>query len=150
VTPTEIREAVPTDAVAIVRMRRALWPEEPDDHEREAARYFDQRRRDVVILVARVERDAVAGFIEVGARSFAEGCESSPVAYVEGWYVEPHYRRRGVGRELFRAAEIWARERGFVEIGSDALTSNETSIAAHRALGYEEVVRIVCFRRSLA
>jgi aminoglycoside 6'-N-acetyltransferase I len=39
---------------------------------------------------------------------------------------------------------------GYTEIASDAELDNAAGIAAHRALGYEEVERIVCFRRSLA
>ena len=35
------------------------------------------------------------------------------------------------------------------EIASDAVLENADGIAAHLALGYEEVERVVCFRRSL-
>jgi len=38
---------------------------------------------------------------------------------------------------------------GFTEMGSDAELDNAEGIAAHRAVGYEEVERIVCFRRPL-
>jgi aminoglycoside 6'-N-acetyltransferase I len=63
--------------------------------------------------------------------------------------VDPDLRQRGVGAALFAAAERWALEAGFTEIGSDAETHNAVSIAAHKALGYDEVLRIVCFRRTL-
>src|SRR5438093_892257 len=64
---------------------------------------------------------ALAGFIELGLRSVAEGCSSSPVPYVEGWYVEAAARRRGIGGALMHAAESWCREQGYREFGSDAL-----------------------------
>jgi hypothetical protein len=38
---------------------------------------------------------------------------------------------------------------GHHEIASDSELENADAIAAHRALGYEEVERVVCFRRSL-
>lgn len=38
---------------------------------------------------------------------------------------------------------------GHSEIASDSDLDNADGIAAHRALGYEEVERVVCFRRSL-
>ena len=38
---------------------------------------------------------------------------------------------------------------GYDEIASDVEVGNGGSIAAHRALGYEEVERVVYFRRSL-
>jgi aminoglycoside 6'-N-acetyltransferase I len=72
------------------------------------------------------------------------------VPFIEGWFVEPAWQRRGIGRALVAAAETRAREMGYTEIASDAELDNAGGIAAHRALGYDEVERIVCFRRSLA
>ncbi len=37
-------------------------------------------------------------FVELSLRAYAEGCQSDNVAYVEGWYVAPEARGRGVGR----------------------------------------------------
>ena len=82
-------------------------------------------------------------------RSYAEGCTSSPVAYVEGWWVDPDDRAHGVGRALIAAVEDWARDLNLTEIASDADLDNNDSIGAHLALGYQEVERIVCFRKSL-
>ena len=53
-------------------------------------------------------------------------------------------------RTLVEAAEAHARKAGYREIASDADIANLASQAAHRALGYEEMERIVCFRRSLS
>jgi aminoglycoside 6'-N-acetyltransferase I len=77
------------------------------------------------------------------------GCASAPVPFIEGWYVVSTVRHRGVGRALVEAAENWARLRGFKEIGSDAVLENDVSHAAHQALGFDEVERVVCFRKSL-
>lgn len=38
---------------------------------------------------------------------------------------------------------------GYREIASDAELENTASRSAHRALGYEEIERVVCFRKSL-
>jgi aminoglycoside 6'-N-acetyltransferase I len=58
-------------------------------------------------------------------------------------------RRCGVGRALLDAAESWARSRDYKEIASDALVSNRVSHAAHERCGYEEVHRVVQFRKLL-
>jgi aminoglycoside 6'-N-acetyltransferase I len=83
------------------------------------------------------------GMLELSLRSVAEGCRATPVPYVEGWYVVPEARRRGMGRELMMAAETWARERGYTEIASDALVDNFEPERAHLALGFEEVERAI-------
>ena len=92
----------------------------------------------------------LAGFVEIGSRSYAEGCESAPVAYLEGWYVDPDARRSVLGRRLVEAAEDWARANGFTELASDAELDNEVSHRAHWALGFDEVERQACFRKRLA
>lgn len=89
------------------------------------------------------------GFAEVSLRDDAEGCSSNPVGYLEGWFVADRARGRGVGRALLEAGEAWARARGCVEFASDAETTNPSGIAAHEALGFTEVCRIVCFRRPI-
>ena len=53
------------------------------------------------------------------------------------------------GRALVAAAEEWAREQGCTEFASDPLLENESSAAAHRALGFQETVQIRCFRKQL-
>jgi tetratricopeptide (TPR) repeat protein len=71
------------------------------------------------------------------------------VAFLEGWFVEEHARRRGVGAALIRAAESWAREQGCTEFASDALVDNDVSSQAHKALGFKEVEVIRCFMKTL-
>jgi aminoglycoside 6'-N-acetyltransferase I len=91
----------------------------------------------------------LCGFIEAAIRPFAEGCRTQPVGYIEGWYVDPDSRWRGIGRSLVTAAENWARSKGCKEIASDAEVSNLDSEEAHRRLGYVEVSRLVHFKKDL-
>ncbi|KIT17812.1 Aminoglycoside N(6')-acetyltransferase type 1 [Jannaschia aquimarina] len=82
-------------------------------------------------------------------RDHVNGCETSPVAFLEGIYVAPDHRREGVGALLLDAVRAWARERGCTELASDAHIDNIASHAFHRTLGFEETVRVVCFRTKL-
>jgi aminoglycoside 6'-N-acetyltransferase I len=97
----------------------------------------------VVFVADRPGTGRLAGFLE------AEGCSSSPVAYIEGWYVDPDHRRCGVGTALVRAAEEWARGLGLSEIASDTEVDNTLGHQAHVSLGYQDVKRIVCYRKPL-
>lgn len=135
-------------------MRNLLWPESSaDEHRAEVEDIIDSGMNGTLpmaILVPLNERGAPIGFLEVGMRSHADGCdESQPVGYVEGWFVREEFRNRGVGKELMRAAEDWARAQGCSEMASDALIDNLQSERAHVALGFAIVDRCVHFRKRL-
>jgi aminoglycoside 6'-N-acetyltransferase I len=128
-------------------LRVALWPMPDDLNVRETAEILASERWGV--FVARIESGAVVGFLEAGLREFAEGAESSPVAYLEGLYILPAFRRHGIGRQLVRAGEQWAISHGCTEIASDAQIDNAISIELHKRMGYAEVERQVCFLKRL-
>jgi len=128
------------------RMRTALWP---DQTEADLRAWLARGASAAVLVAERANGAELCGFIEVGEREFAEGCDSSPVGYIEGWWVDPDARRRGVGRGLVRAAEAWCRARGLKELASDAEIENEVSLRAHGACGFEEAGRIVVLRKEL-
>ena len=148
---TNVRAATPGDRQAWLRLRRALWPEdEVDSHAREIDEFFAGRlHMPLEVLLAFDGRGNAIGFAELSIRPYAEDCVTDRVAYLEGWYVEPHARRHGVGRALIVAAESWAKSQGCTEFGSDALSDNHASAAAHLAVGFTETVQIRCFRKAL-
>jgi aminoglycoside 6'-N-acetyltransferase I len=134
---------------ALSRLREDLWPATPTD---ELASDMDVILGDPkrnAVFVARCGDGQLVGFVEAALRDWAEGCETRPVGYVEGWYVAPSFRRRGIGRRLVDAAEQWAVSRGCLEMGSDAEIANVLSHRAHAALGYAEVERVVKFAKRL-
>jgi aminoglycoside 6'-N-acetyltransferase I len=145
-----VRLIAPDDLAAWCRLRAALWPAAPEDQlAREAAAYFAGTTALVAVFLCEAANGEVLGMLELSLRSYAEGCRSSPVPYVEGWYVVPTARRRGVGRALATAAERWAEARGYPELASDALLDYRASELAHRALGFLEVERAIHFRKDL-
>lgn len=144
----KIREIVEADRRDWVRLREALWPGALSDHDEETRKHFAHSLEAPIVFVAEADGRLV-GFLELDFRNYAPGCESSPVPFIEGWYVEPALQGRGIGRALIEAAEARARAAGHHEIASDAEVENADGIAAHVAVGYEEVERVVCFRRSL-
>ncbi len=133
-------------------MRSRLWPHaDAPELASEAAGFAagaDVPTLDVVFIA---EQDGRAiGFLELSVREFSDGCDSMPVPYVEGWYVEPHARGTGVGRGLMQAAEAWSTDRGFTELASDTEIENEASLRAHERCGFEETERLIKLRKRLS
>lgn len=132
-----------------LRMRHQLWPEEASEHREEVLAYFADQSTTLRTFVAEGEDAELIGFLEASIREYAEGCVSSPVAYAEGWWVDPTCRKQGVGRQLMAAMERWARDLGLIEVASDTEVVNQASQAAHAALGFVEVERVVLYRKTL-
>ena len=133
-----------------LELRLMLWPDSSrEDHSAEMARVADDPFR-FGQFVARDVDGARLGFAEVSQRTdYVNGTESSPVAFIEGLYVLPHARRRGVAGAMMKEIVAWARARGCKELASDALLENTGSHAMHAALGFSETERVVYFRRLL-
>ena len=144
----KIRVYQDTDWLEWLRLSRVLFPHHSVE-DLAAGMHEHRRRADAQVFVAERADGSLAGFVEVGTRPYADGCDTSPVAYIEAWCVDPDVRRQGHGRALLAAAEAWAREGGYREMASDSSLDNLVSHAAHRRAGYVEVDRVVQFRKSL-
>lgn len=130
-------------------MRRALWPEcSPAAHESEMSTIIADRSRQIAIMAV-MDAGTCCGFVEASIHPHAIGCETNPVGYVEGWWVDPDYRRSGVGRALLSAVEQWAIGLGCREMASDCLIGNEVSLTAHLASGYRETGRLIHFAKKI-
>lgn len=149
----KIRPAAPVDAAAWTALRHALWPDADAGALADEALTF--LSGDIApaalaaVFIAEASDGALLGMLELSLRPYADGCESSPVPYIEGWYVIEGHRGRGVGAALVKAAEDWARDHGHSEMASDALLENIVSERAHKALGFAEVERAIRFRKAL-
>ena len=146
-----LRPAIANDLASLVELRFDLWPStSAEEHTRDLERFFrGEAREPLEVLVAEDEAGKLVGFCELSVRTYAEDCHTDRVGYLEGWYVAPGVRNKGVGRALVEAGENWARDQGCIEFGSDAEADNHGSIAAHKALGFEDVGLIRCFRKDL-
>ncbi|MET0309354.1 MAG: aminoglycoside 6'-N-acetyltransferase [Sphingomonas sp.] len=143
----DIQVCTRNDIDAWVALRRALWPEEEGLCSGAEAMLAES---DKVALLCRSDRGEAIAFAEASIRrDYVNGCDTSPVAFLEGIYVVPDHRHSGIGRELVGRIAIWARGFGCTEFASDALLDNDSSHAFHAAIGFEETERVVYFRRPL-
>ncbi|MEJ7862825.1 MAG: aminoglycoside 6'-N-acetyltransferase [Pyrinomonadaceae bacterium] len=137
------------DLSAWFRLRKLLWDESTDEeHKVEMVDIYEHTDLQLV-LVAETEDESIIGFLEASIRPFVEDCHTDHVGYLEGWFVEPEYRRNGIGQKLVEQAEKWARSRGCEEMASDSEIDNDSSSGAHQKLGYTETSRLVHWRKDL-
>ena len=144
-----ITECTPADLEEWIALRTALWPEYAPDELREGAAAMIGASN-MLVLIARAGDDEAAGFAEASIRrDYVNGCETSPVAFLEGIYVAPAHRKCGIAQALAEAVADWGRACGCAEFASDALLDNKASHAFHAAIGFEETERVVYFRKPL-
>lgn len=146
----QIRKAGSRDVDDRLALRLRLWPNTSlEDHRSEIALQLRDPRR-FVALLARIDGGEAVGFAEVALRvDPVNGCDSSPVAFIEGIYVDTALRRRGVARALYAAAGQWATGRGCSELASDALLDDIASRNFHQAVGFTATERVIFFRKEL-
>src|SRR5262249_4644777 len=135
-----VREMGPADKAAWAEMRSALWPgEAPQAHAREIEELL--AGGEAWGFIAEMPDGTAAGFAEIAIRKYANGCDTRPVAFLEGIWVDARLRRHGIGGRLITHAEAFLAARGFRELGSDTAIENRTSQAAHLAWGFSETER---------
>ncbi|HEX2765916.1 MAG TPA: GNAT family N-acetyltransferase [Candidatus Limnocylindria bacterium] len=125
---TTIRPADARDAAAIAGLTTQLgYPSTEDDIRRRLARLAEEGSATAVaVLVATDDADRPIGWIHLGVQvSLAD----EPAVDIRGLVVDDGARSTGIGADLLRAAEGWARERGLDRIVVRTRTTRER---AHR------------------
>ncbi|MFH1184752.1 MAG: aminoglycoside 6'-N-acetyltransferase [Chloroflexota bacterium] len=147
----EKMKIIPADksrAAAWLAMRLALWPKcQRPESRREIKRILGSDRE--AAFLALDGSGEVIGFAEVSTREYVDGCKTRPVGYLEGIYVRPGWRKRGVASQLVKRGEAWAAIKGCREMGSDTSIQGTASIAFHRACGFRITERQVVFLKAI-
>ncbi|WP_422074896.1 aminoglycoside 6'-N-acetyltransferase [Tranquillimonas rosea] len=146
-----IRIAKPSDIEAWAELRAQLWEDTSlDEHRDEIAAMLSRPRTECATFLEDGGKGELRAFAEAALRrDHVNGCDTTPVAFLEGIFVRPAHRQRGLGAQLLRAVRSWASESGCSELGSDADLANKESHAFHAAMGFEETERVIFFRMRL-
>jgi aminoglycoside 6'-N-acetyltransferase I len=131
------------------RLRKLLWDGSSDSEHREEMIDIIEHTETQLVLVAETAGDRLVGFLEASIRPFVEDCYTDHVGYLEGWFVEPDFRRHGIGRQLVKKAEDWARSKGCEEMASDSEIGNNLSLDAHLKFGYRVTSKLVHLKKDL-
>lgn len=132
-----------------LQLRILLWPDHEDAHLLEMRQLLEQPHT-LQLLSYNDQQQAIA-MLEASIRyEYVNGTQTSPVAFLEGIFVLPEYRRSGVATTLVQQVEDWAKQFSCTEFASDAAIDNTISHAMHRALGFQETERVVYFKKKIS
>ncbi|MBK25017.1 MAG: hypothetical protein CME70_13550 [Halobacteriovorax sp.] len=143
----QIRPATNKDFNIWSKLRFELWPTTSiEDHLKELQSFDGDKKFHAFFAV---HDDKIIGFLEAYERPFANGCEDSPVLFLEGIWVHKALRRKKVAKTLVTHLETIAKEKGFKEIGSDTDLNNSSAQQAHKKWGFNETSRVVYFKKNI-
>jgi aminoglycoside 6'-N-acetyltransferase I len=130
-------------------MRATLWPEgSVEEHRQEASAML--KESDAIAFIAHDADGRAVAFAEASLRrDYVNGCDSSPVCFLEGIFVQPDARRFGLAGALVDRVRLWGLGKGCTEMASDAGIANGESHAFHAAIGFAETERVVYFRKPI-
>lgn len=143
----QIRRAHASDWPAWEQLRRALWPQCDT-----ALAVLQQMQEDSgkACFIALDDTGEPAGLIEASVRKeYVNGTSTSPVAFLEAWYVAPQWRGQGIGRRLLDEVSRWASVMGCSELASDTPLDNTGAQAAHAHCGFTETERVVYYTKAI-
>lgn len=144
-----IEKLARNNVTAVAKLSVELWP---DCNQKTQEEYYNQMidSDKATCYLLKLEND-YCGFIELRLRTdYVEGSETTLTAYIEGVYIKKENRYLWLGRELIKTAERWAWSRGLRQLASDVEIINTPGIDFHKANGFDEVNRIVCFIKDIA
>lgn len=143
-----IRKAEIEDLSILAKLSCKLWPHHTVD-EMLTEYGVGIANRDAAFFLAYAEETAI-GFAQCGLRhDYVEGTSSSPVGYLEGIYVLPDHRHKGIAKQLLKECEGWAKAKGCTEFASDCELTNTDSLHFHLNVGFGETNRIICFTKRI-
>ena len=132
----------------LAELVRMIWPDHsPEELKRIVKDYMNSDSS--AVFSESVNGQAVGAALCCLRRDDVEGCETSPVGYLEGVSVDERFRRRGIAKKLVSECEHWAREKGCTEFASDCELTNAASLDFHMGIGFQEENRIICFKKML-
>ena len=143
-----VKKAATGDSRALAEMAVQMWGSHTIDELE--AEFIETLNDEKAAFFIKYANDLPVGFAQCGLRTdYVEGTESSPVGYLEGVFIEADYRKSGYAKELLLACEQWAKNMGCTEFASDCELDNVGSLKFHLAMGFDEVNRIICFKKRI-
>ena len=141
-------KATEKDAEMLASLVKIVWPEYTEEALTRILREYMSSDESAVFTEKR-DAEYIGAALCCLRHDYVEGCETSPVGYLECVSVKESYRKQGVAKRLVEECEQWAGEKGCREFASDCELSNTASLYFHLQMGFQEQNRLICFKKDL-
>lgn len=130
----QIRSAQPSDAAQLTRLSEQLGYKSQEEHilQRLKRVLSDE---DHAVFIMEVDGD-VAGWVHVHGRHLIE---SADFAEIGGLVVDSNHRRKGIGEQLMRQCEAWARVKGYEFVRVRSSGQRKEAHEFYQRIGYTNV-----------
>ncbi len=107
---------------------------------KEDLKSFLAKKQKTGIFVVKHESGALIGHIWISNRGSSEPWDfASDPAWIFDIHVDKEFRKRGIGKELIRQAELWAKKTGFEKLGLHVFGHNENAINMYMSTGFCDI-----------
>lgn len=119
-----------------------------DEHMRDGEKIIQSN--DLISFLICDDKERFIGFSDASIRrDYVNGCNHSPVAYLEGIFILNEFRQLGLSSLLINEVENWGKSKGCLELASDTSLDNHTSKKMHEKLGFTQTETVVFFKKNL-
>lgn len=133
----------------LLRMRNRLYTDTDDVFHKEEMALITSS--DIfTCFIAENDAGQAIGFIELSLRNIVDGVIGGPVGYIEGIYLDPEYRNKGVGQALISGAMDWFRNKGCQQVATDTEIDNHSAQAYFEKLGFQRKWTIVQYLKDIS
>jgi len=138
----QVRRILENEASIVRSLRLSALSDSPKAFGGSYEEAFAQTQEEYEVFArarARSETDALFIAVELDERvgmigAFFDNITSLP--FISSMWVAPHYRRAGVGRQLFLTAQDWLHSHGAQGVNAWVETKNCTAILFYESLGF--------------
>ncbi|HDL8052827.1 aminoglycoside 6'-N-acetyltransferase [Yersinia enterocolitica] len=134
-----------------IKLRTQLWPNHGGDAHALEGENIILCPDKLASFVAIADSGDRVGFADASLRhDYVNGCDTTPVVFLEGIWVIEAYRRQGIAAQLVTAVQVWGQSKGCRELASDTAVDNLAAQKMHHCLGFQETERVIFFKKTIA
>ncbi|KYK36399.1 MAG: GNAT family N-acetyltransferase [Theionarchaea archaeon] len=144
-----VRKAIPCDAETVARLYLQFWEVHKDidplielkesptrANQIEEAKKAIRKRTTYILVAVEKETNEVVGFIEFLIKKNEDCFKIKEYGYLDACVTDKKHRRKGVARELTKAAITFFKEKGITYVRTNIYNGNEPAQKVLQTLGF--------------